>query len=351
MDDEVRIFAEHRPEAPPYPERARQALRARLLADRSPARAATPRWPRWLGPVAAVFAVTVVLVGGVAVRVGGPGDIRGAAVGGLEELDPRPGQLIMIESLVNTPSVPSAATPQPSAGIRYERVWQPVDGDHGVGLVETGVDGIPLPPPGRFAGTPCPPIEDGARVDYAYLRSLPAEPGAMRAWMERRAAGAPLGGLELPRLLEQTYMPFAQRKAAFEALKGLPGWEVEAEVRDALGRPGTALGRRVGGYLDQLVFDPESYLVLGRRVTATQTQHGRVAGMVTLLTARVRYQLMPGPSAMPSGLCLQPPAPTVRPTSHKPNWHTPLPSPVWSPVEPDLRPTGTTTVLVPTPSG
>ncbi|MEV0585922.1 hypothetical protein [Nonomuraea sp. NPDC050310] len=324
MDDEVRIFAEHRPEAPPYPERARQALRARLLGQP----AGRPRRSRaWgvAGPLAAVFALTGVLVGGVAiVASGGPGDTQWATTSDLPELDPRPGQLIVTETLRQALD---SATSARTWSSWYERSWQPVE-PAGAGLVETGRRGRPVQPmrrPADFQVAPCAKLPEQARSDYALLRTLPTEPAAMRAYLVERLGGdtSPVGRGEIERLLQELYAPLPQRRAVFEALKGWPGYRVIEGTRDALGRAGTALGFEHEGELRELIFDPQSYLLLGARRTLTVADGTLPVGTVKYLSARVRHELVPAPEGLGGGGCLVAPKPA--PGSWDAAWYTPRP--------------------------
>ncbi|GAA4045544.1 CU044_5270 family protein [Nonomuraea soli] len=321
MDEEIRFFADNRPGAPPYPDEARARVRQRLESR--------GRRPRFLQPALAAFALTIALVAGVTVLLSGGRDgDDGVAVTALPELDPRPGQFVLIEARH------SYTDEQGRATVYHTRAWQPVEPSHGTGVVEsTGADRPAWTPPQEvaFGRTECPPILEIARVDYQYLAGLPVDAAGMREWLERRMAGngAEVDFWELESFLQVTYLPQAQRRALVEAIRTLPGVRVTENVTDADGRTGLALGFVTEGVgvsgggtirvTEQLIFDPATAAFLGVRNE----------GQGTRASARVALSLVDAPAAVRDGGCLvaPPPIPVTAPTEMGNMWMTPQPSP------------------------
>jgi hypothetical protein len=108
------------------------------------------------------------------------------------------------------------------------------------------------------------------------LSQLPTEPEALRVAVEHRpSTGAPVdpspatsvrGGATVERLLEilgEPLTPPAVRAAAFDALAEIPGIGFEADVTDAAGRRGDAIGWvRERGFGNRVVFDPRTSKIL-----------------------------------------------------------------------------------------
>ncbi|MDH2430363.1 CU044_5270 family protein [Sphaerisporangium sp. TRM90804] len=320
MDDEIRLFAEGRPAAPPYPAEAREAAR-RLLLDE----AARPRRFRvpWMGwQAVGAFGLTVALVGGVGVALSSP-PAPGPASGGngpqsvsvappadVAELDPKPGQFIMVESETMYPSERYTKEGEPPIRHLYRtkrQIWKSVDGsqagllriDH---LEPKAFPGQPLPQEGlENEGSAlheidghCPSTPDSLRTDFAYLSTLPADAAGMREHLyaqEDHGKNTPddAAWTRIGDLLRENYLPRAQREALFEAGKTIPGVEVAEGVEDAAGREGVALGRVEHGLLTQLVFAPETRDFLGERGTVVDAAvTGAPAGSVLALTAQTR---------------------------------------------------------------
>ncbi|MFI6477479.1 hypothetical protein ACIBH1_06085 [Nonomuraea sp. NPDC050663] len=320
MDEEIRFFADNRPGAPPYPDEARARTRQRLERR--------VRRPRFLQPALAAFALTIALVAGVTVVLSGGGGSDEAAVAVLPELDPRPGQFVVIETQ-------HAYTDENGRTTTFHtRTWQPVDQRNGLGITENAGGEVPhwIPPESvAFGRAECPQSLDVARVDYTYLGGLPEDPTAMREWLEARMVGdgEQVEFWELEPFLQDTYLPPAQRRALFEAIKALPGAQVVENVADGAGRTGPAVrfetvgvGLPGGGevtVMEHLVFDPETFTFLGSRIT----------GGGTRTSARITQTLVEAPQAVRDGGCLAGPAqqPVPSPTETGHVWMTPQPSP------------------------
>ncbi|MEO3868408.1 CU044_5270 family protein [Nonomuraea sp. B12E4] len=319
-EDEIRAFAEGRPAVPPYGAEARARARERLLEQ---ARGAGRfRLPRFGWQAAAAFGVTVALVGGAAVTLSGRGpdgvtpatSATQAAAGAPDDLDPRPGQFILVESDVMYPLFRIGRSGVDSRELTREhrKVWQSVDGSADGLLLVEGRASRPWPDESlpeaaakeqrgsAYIALPACP-GDQYRPDYASLSTLPSEAAAMRAYVYRasaaqvsKAQGKRVVGTDeaawahVKGLLEDTYLPRAQREALFEATKTIPGVEVTEGVADGADREGVALGRPdVGGKLTQLIFDPTTRQYMGLRSTVTDAgQANAPVGSVVNLTAQ-----------------------------------------------------------------
>ncbi|MFI6326224.1 CU044_5270 family protein [Nonomuraea sp. NPDC050556] len=399
MDDEIRMFAEGRPSAPPYREEARQEARRRLVRE-TQGRGGF-RLPRFTLQVAGAFALTVVLVGGVSVALtsgsGSQGSVGSASVSvepqlTFPELTPRPDQYLLVESETMFTSEGDGRYLYRT----YRKFYRPVDGNRqGLLWIEGRSPkewpGNPLPESAKdWQGGSwmeidghCPGTSDAFRNDYAYLSTLPTDAEEMK---KRLYKPAPEGKDISPDqeaftafgdMVRETYLPLAQRKALVEAVKTIPGVEVAEGVEDSAGRKGMALGRvSETGQLAQWIFDPETYTFLGERGTVVDAAKAQApVGSVMALTAQLKVTVV---DALPEvedadkdGSCemaTQQPtnAPTPMPTGPSPSDSAaptdsvaPTPTPTGSAPPSDeftvsstLRPEATITKTVtPTPTG
>jgi hypothetical protein len=332
-EDEIRMFADGRPAAPPYGSEARATARERLLAE-----ARDGGRFRLLGfgwQAAAAFGVTVALVGGVAVALTNQGNggigpatsvTQSAAVSSSDELAPRPGQFILIESDTMYQSMAADQSGKTSRHLyrTHRKIWQSVDGSaNGLLLIE-GRE--PQPWPGEqlpedaknWQGSDwhvlpsCPSQLGENRTDYTYLSTLPTDVAGMRARLYKMpAAAVEAKGDESDRaafdhltdLVRETYLPKAQRDALFEAAKSIPGVQVTEGVADSAGRKGVALGRvNPQGILRQAIFDPATHVFMGERETVVDDRLAQAPkGSVLALTAQLKVSAVDVlPQATPS---------------------------------------------------
>ncbi|WP_433510996.1 CU044_5270 family protein [Nonomuraea sp. CA-143628] len=323
MDDEIRMFADGRPAASPYPQEARAKARERLLREAREGRGF--RLPKLGWQAAAAFGVTVALVGGVAVALSAQQPKLGVATSAATqsaavsdgELQPRPGQFIVVASDTMYSSFSQANGKMTRFLYRTHReIWQSADASADGVLLIAGLSpkpwpGEPLPEEAqKWKGeswmqlASCPDRLANFRVDYAYLSTLPNDPAAMRAFLYKRQA-AQSGGKEAGKgeadreafvvagdLVRETYMPRAQRDALFEAAKEIPGVQVAEGVEDSAGRKGVALGRESQGILEQLIFDRDTHMLLGERHTVVDAKAaGAPVGSVLALTAQLKVSV------------------------------------------------------------
>jgi len=102
------------------------------------------------------------------------------------------------------------------------------------------------------------------------LSKLPTNIDELRAYIERRAAQAdPPTDYEMfvviGDLLRETYAPPELRQALFEVAAILPRTEYLGRVTDEAGRPGIGVGYTWVGVREELIFDPNTSVILGER--------------------------------------------------------------------------------------
>ena len=331
-EDEIRMFADGRPAVPPYGAEARATARERLLAEaRGGGRF---RLPGFGWQAAAAFGVTVALVGGVAMALtnqghGGTGPataVTQSAAVSSDELAPRPGQFILIESDTMYQSMAADQSGKTSRHLyrTHRKIWRSVDGSANGLLLIVGRE--PRPWPGEqlpedaknWQGSDwhvlpsCPSQLGENRTDYAYLSTLPADAAGMRARLYKMpaVAGQAKGDENdraafdhLTDLVRETYLPKAQRDALFEAAKSIPGVQVTEGVEDSAGRKGVALGRvDPQGILRQAIFDPATHVFMGERETVVDDRLAQAPkGSVLALTAQLKASVVDVlPQATPS---------------------------------------------------
>ncbi|GGS47279.1 hypothetical protein GCM10010156_02530 [Planobispora rosea] len=316
-EDEIRLVAELRPDAPPYDPGAKAAARrglAAAAASRPPSRSAWRRPPMMMlaGALAATAAVTVTTLATGAGRGperGPAGQVvvtlpkvapvsasevldRAARAAARTDLDPRDEQFVKVESetmyrafdMGGVSPGTGETVPETRHLYRTKRViWQSADGTRdGVLRIEhlepEAYPGWPIPErarrqAGQVEMLPlpvCEPLPDHLRRDYAALKRLPSDAEAMRAHLYK---GDPGDGSpdeaaweRVGEMVRETYLPAAQRAALFRAAATIPGVGMVNDAEDAAGRTGIAVGR-IGrdGVRADLVFDPESYELLGER--------------------------------------------------------------------------------------
>ncbi|GAA0928970.1 CU044_5270 family protein [Nonomuraea longicatena] len=216
--------------------------------------------------------------------------LQRAAGAPAEEIDPRDDQFIVTESQTMYPAHAFTEDKEERYLYRSKRkIWVSADGstdaDRRAGVLQSEMlepaqyPGWPIPQiardeAGRTETVPlvqCEKLPERLRDDYATLKKLPTDPGAMREHLFRLFPGGDkadrtqevwMGASEW---LRESHMPSAQRSALFTALSTLPGIQVVQDAEDAAGRKGIAVGVPMHGVRQELVFDTETYTLLGER--------------------------------------------------------------------------------------
>ncbi|MEU7004523.1 CU044_5270 family protein [Nonomuraea sp. NPDC046570] len=205
--------------------------------------------------------------------------------GSRPELHPRPGQFLVYESQ-------SMGTSGGDGGVWLSRskrtIWLPVEGSAVKGVLQEELlaplpyPGHTLPPAARaeqaLVGKPGRPdraadFDDRAeflRNDYAYVSKLPTDTDGMRKHLYTQVPNDGLQDYEawnrVGGLLDESYLPAAQRAALFRAAATIPGVVTVKEAQDAAGRKGIAAAIvSPNGVREEYIFDRKTYDYLGRR--------------------------------------------------------------------------------------
>ncbi|MFG6200531.1 CU044_5270 family protein [Nonomuraea sp. JJY05] len=223
--------------------------------------------------------------------------------GSRPELHPRPGQFLVYESQ-------SMDTSGGDGGVWLSRskrtIWLPVEGSAVKGVLQEELlaplpyPGHTLPPaaraeqalvgklgrPGRAAD-----FDDRAeflRNDYAYVSKLPTDTEGMRRHLYTQLPNGRLQDYEawnrVGGLLEESYLPAAQRAALFRAAATIPGVVTVKKAQDAAGREGIAAAMvSPNGVREEYIFDRKTYDYLGRRgvVVDAKLAHAPVGSVVS----------------------------------------------------------------------
>ena len=275
-----------------------------MTAERAPQRVVTLpaprpriRWRVGVGVAAAAVAIAIalpaILPGGGPGRRGAGGS-RGAASRRRSRRRkqpaapaPEPGQFVYTKST----SV-NIGMWAPGGGHEAFSVTQPVTREAWIGpdgsgrLLQTnGTAAFPTPADeAAWKAAGSPDLRDGATSDDAFaagglsfvdLSGLPTDPDALLQVIEDRTiVGGPPGDAEtftlIGDLLRETYASPALRAALYEVAAGLPGVELIGNVRDASGRPGVAVAYEHDGARNELIFDPETAVMLGESSVVTE---------------------------------------------------------------------------------
>jgi hypothetical protein len=319
--NEMKLLEDMCAAVPPPDADSLAAVRARVLGDgrRPPASPARPgRSHRGRGRRPALSQPRLVLGGGVAVAVAvaaavvvagglpfGGGStlvtsaqaaqvLQRAAVAALTQPVPRDGQFVYTEI---TGSEGIFTAPGSPATVR-ERMWQSADGSS-AGTIEAapcvmltpGGDNAPFAGPLTPGQSTPPPLSRcelaiplghnlPAVASYAGLRTLPASPGALLAYIHAHVRAAHFFNKDTgPRLTwdalveilrDDVAVPPKLAAAMFRAAATLPG-TVVLHVVDAAGRPGIAVAMQEYGLSTELIFDPHTYRFTGSADVVTSS--------------------------------------------------------------------------------
>ncbi|MDP9861319.1 MULTISPECIES: CU044_5270 family protein [Streptosporangium] len=345
-NDEIEMMAGIRPDAPPYGQEAKNAARRRLAAATT---ATAGRGPLWRRPyavalagalaVAATVAVTVTVrapepqIGGAEVVVAMPKIApmsatevlgRAARAAARSDLEPRDDQFVKVESQTMYGAFGGMGTDadgNTQTEWRYlyrtkRAIWQSANGEKDGALRIEHLEpraypGWPVPPEAhRDSGTEwsrlpiCGKAPDHLRTDYASLKKLPADAEGMRAhlYTGERGGNSKDGAAWTAAgdMLRENYLPPAQRAALFQAVGTIPGVDVVRDAEDAAGRRGIGVGRVSAGVREDLIFDPDTYELLGERgVVVDEKTAKSPVGSLVASTAQLSVTVADSPPDAP----------------------------------------------------
>ncbi|MFD9945140.1 hypothetical protein ACFWYW_11260 [Nonomuraea sp. NPDC059023] len=296
MDDEIRIFAEGRPAAPPYPEEARSRAREELVRAARGGRGGF-RLPRLGWQSVAAFGVTVLLVGGVAGALAREETGMVASPGGL---DPQPGQYIVIETQGTEGGLVQAWFGPEGRVMRQAKrqVWLTSSGTE---AVYVRIETPPSPSsPGQATPAPAMPRTRWLRLAECpeWLPIVAPDPAAVRAQLanpdgasNRDPAAAAFDRAR--EMIVERYLTKEQLDTLIAELKAIPGVRVADGVADETGRTGIGIGLVYGGALNQLIFDPVTSQYMGLRSTVVDAKEAQAPeGSVLALTAQLGMRVV-----------------------------------------------------------
>jgi hypothetical protein len=325
--------------APEELHRARGRLLAEIRAERGTADSSHPAFPsrgtRWRRPVllgvtaaAAAAALAVTLLPGPAAhqarpRIGSPAPASRAsapavltaayvlnraasAAAASSQPVPRPGQFIYVSSVTTYVASEIGQSGEKSWLYRTRRqIWQSVDGRRAglLQIVDRGNVKLPWGPvPPADSGSPvgwtslpassCPGAAP-ARSTYAFLASLPADPGQLRAWLYRHPDGGNKPDVQawtdIGDMLREMLVPPKLAAALFRVAATIPGATLVSHAANAVGRTGVAVSR--SGM--ELIFDPQTYQLIGEGGVLTKATPGvGPAGTVIASTAQLQEKVV-----------------------------------------------------------
>ncbi|HWC49703.1 MAG TPA: CU044_5270 family protein [Solirubrobacterales bacterium] len=120
-------------------------------------------------------------------------------------------------------------------------------------------------------------VEDSALTGQPFLDTtgLPTQPRVLRKLIEARKVplvDGPPGEAEtftlVGDMLRDTYLPPAFRATLYRVVAELPTVELQGEVKDPVGRTGIGVAFTDGSTTHELIFDPDTSVLLGEREVA-----------------------------------------------------------------------------------
>jgi hypothetical protein len=219
---------------------------------------------------------------------------------------PRPDQFIYVSSVAT--GLDTEVRPSDSKSWLYKsggQIWQSVDGRR-AGLLQSVGRGYvklpdgPVPPAGSGIGaswTSLPPSTcpgaAPARGTYEFLASLPTDPGRLRAWIYRNRNGQNPPDVQawndIGDMLRGMLVPSKLAAALYRVAATIPGVTAVPHAVDAVGRAGVAVSRSGA----ELIFDPQTYQLIGERVVLTKAVPGEgPAGTVVGSSAELQVKVV-----------------------------------------------------------
>lgn len=256
------------------------------------ARAAAPKSP----PVSSIGSQPAVLTAAYVLNR------AASAAASYSQPVPRPGQFIYVTSVTTYLSTEIGPSGEKSWLYRTSRqIWQSVDGrrDGLLQIVDRGNVKLPWGPvPPADSGNPvswnslpalsCPGAAP-ARGTYAFLASLPTDPGRLRTWIYQHPDGqnqaAAQAWTDIGDMLREMLVPPKLAAALYRVAATIPGATVVPRAKNAVGRTGVAVSRAG----QALIFDPKTYQLIGEGAVLTKNTPGQgPAGTVVASTAQLK---------------------------------------------------------------
>ena len=219
---------------------------------------------------------------------------------------PRPGQFIYVSSVTTYVSTEIGRSGEKSWLYKTSRqIWQSVTGQQAglLQIVERGNVKLPWGPvPPADSGNPvgwtslpatsCPGAAP-ARGTYAFLASLPTDPGRLRAWLYRHANGQnppdAQAWTDIGDMLREMLVPPKLAAALYRVAATIPGATVVPHAANAVGRAGVGVSRSGA----ELIFDPKTYQLIGEGAVLTKAVPGQgPAGTVIASTAQLKESVV-----------------------------------------------------------
>jgi hypothetical protein len=219
---------------------------------------------------------------------------------------PRPDQFIYVTSVTTYVSTEIGRSGEKSWLYRTSRqIWQSVSGQRAglLQIVDRGNVKLPWGPvPPADTGNPagwtslppssCPGAAP-ARATYAFLASLPTDPGRLRAWLYQHPDGQneadAQAWTDIGDMLREMLVPPKLAAALFRVAATIPGATLVPHAANAVGRAGVAVSR--SGL--ELIFDPRTYQLIGEGGVLTKAVAGEgPAGTVIASTAQLQEKVV-----------------------------------------------------------
>ena len=213
----------------------------------------------------------------------------------------------------DTPLVPLSSTPPPfprhiHLKMITSQVWVPVNNVCRSGL-ERGMTASGHTSSSAFSaqqpGVKCPNIGGLNDPTYRLLQTLPTNPHALLAMIDRMERGHGPGPAQeafvtIGDLLRNTIAPPKVAAALYRAAALIPGVILVPAATDAIGRHGVAVARIGpgvnGGVREELVFSRDTLQLIGERAVIARTGVTTTAtAIITRAFADHRGQVPPGP--------------------------------------------------------
>jgi len=219
---------------------------------------------------------------------------------------PRPGQYIYVSSATTYLSVEISKAGDQAWLYRTSRqIWQSVDGQQAglLQIVQHPNQKLPWgPTPPAISGNPadwtslpatgCPGAAP-QRGTYAFLTTLPTDPGRLRTWIYQHPDGEFQRDMEawsdIGDMLREMLVPPKLAAALFRVAATIPGATVLPDAVNAVGQSGVAVSRSGA----ELIFNPRTYQLIGEGAVLTKAVAGQgPAGTVIASTAQQQARVV-----------------------------------------------------------